>query len=90
MRKTVKITTVTCDICGKNIVPVEESKDRYNDTLSTAGETHPISIEEIRLGVYYGSDLVATDICRECASKIKDFLRTIVKDENILSIPRKD
>lgn len=90
MRKTVEITTITCDICGRKIVPWQETKDHYNDTLSTAEETHQISVRKIILGVYYGGDRVADDICRGCAKKVIDFLRTLTKDENILNIPRKD
>lgn len=90
MRRTVEITTITCDICGREIVPRQETKDHYNDTLSKAGETHPKAVRKIVLDIYYSGDRVAEDICRGCANKIINFLKTIVPDENILNIPRKN
>jgi hypothetical protein len=86
MRKTIE--NITCDICGKKIVSMENTQDNYSDTLSRATDTHRISVEGIRIDIYYGGIREAKDICRECSDKIVDLLRTIVKDGNITNIPR--
>jgi hypothetical protein len=66
MKKVETITTLTCDLCGKEVTE-----------FASVSEGYPVAVG-LSVEVWYGGKK-PYDLCRECNSKVLSLLRNIQK-----------